>query len=369
MAAGVVSHHPSVECCDVDERAAVFQLPALRQTVAPDQVQPGSGLFDSDLGTSDLHASSLARPVNADLFPDLAAERAQLVHSRASRDRMIARLEAVDPDGAADEITKDYIEVTVAEALDDLRGPGAGDFFGRIDDEDGRWYVGRRHIEDDRHDPVVVDWRAPIAAPFYRATGIDPLGLEFRRRFTLDDGEIVAYLDEHLDDPDAGGSAAGIPDPVLAEIGAERSGEMREIVATIQGEQDVVIRSDIDQVLIVQGGPGTGKTAVALHRAAFLLFEHRARLARATASSWSVRTEHSSTTSPTCCRRSASAPSDRAPSTICASRGSRSPGPTTTSSPAGRGPPIGWSSSRTGRSPPSGRRSTTSSSRSGSATT
>ncbi len=193
---------------------------------------------------------------------------------------MIERLEAVDPQGAADEITKDYIEVTVAEALDDLRGPGAGDFFGRIDDDDDRWYVGRRHIEDDAHDPVVVDWRAPIAAPFYRATGVDPLGLVFRRRFTLDDGEIVAYLDEDLDDPDAGGAAAGIPDPVLAEIGAERSGEMREIVATIQGEQDVVIRSAMDQVLIVQGGPGTGKTAVALHRAAFLLFEHRARLAR-----------------------------------------------------------------------------------------
>ena len=78
---------------------------------------------------------------------------------------MIDRLEAVDPEGAADEITKDYIAVTVAEALDDLRGPGAGEFFGRIDDDDGRWYVGRRHIEDDAHDPVVVDWRALIAAP------------------------------------------------------------------------------------------------------------------------------------------------------------------------------------------------------------
>lgn len=198
---------------------------------------------------------------------------------------MIARLEAVDPAGAADEITKEYVEVTVADALDTLRSPGAGEFFGRIDgDADAaggdRWYIGRRHIEDDQHDPVVVDWRAPIAAPFYRATAIDPLGLVFRRRFTLDDGEMVAYLDEALDDPEAGGAAAGIPDPVLAEIGAERSGEMREIVATIQGEQDVVIRSDIDQVLIVQGGPGTGKTAVALHRAAYLLFEHRARLAR-----------------------------------------------------------------------------------------
>lgn len=221
-------------------------------------------------------ASSVGDPVTADLFPDLDAERARLAFARASRDRMIERLEAVDPEGAADEITKEYIEVTVADALEDLRSPGAGDFFGRIDE----WYIGRRHIEDDRHDPVVVDWRAPIAAPFYRATSVDPLGVDFRRRFTLDDGDIVAYLDEHLDDPDEGEVAGGIPDPVLAEIGAERSGEMREIVSTIQAEQDVVIRAPIDQVLVVQGGPGTGKTAVALHRAAYLLFEHRRRLAR-----------------------------------------------------------------------------------------
>jgi DNA helicase IV len=223
--------------------------------------------------------------VDAQLFPDLAAERAHLTFSRQSRDRMIERLSAVDPESAADEITKEYIEVTVADALEDLGGPGAGDFFGRIDCGDDRggveqWYVGRRHIENDNHDPVVVDWRAPIAAPFYRATAVDPLGVDFRRRFTLDEGELIAYLDEQLDDPDGSDVAGGIPDPVLAEIGAERSGEMREIVATIQGEQDVVIRSDIDQVLIVQGGPGTGKTAVALHRAAYLMFEHRGRLAR-----------------------------------------------------------------------------------------
>jgi DNA helicase IV len=220
--------------------------------------------------------ATVAGPVNPDLFADLPAERARLAFARASRDRMIERLEAVDPHGAADAITKEYIEVTVADALDDLRGPGSGDFFGRIDE----WYIGRRHIEDDRHDPVVVDWRAPIAAPFYRATSVDPLGVAFRRRFTLDDGDITAYLDEHLDDPDEGEVAGGIPDPVLAEIGAERSGEMREIVSTIQAEQDVVIRAPIDQVLVVQGGPGTGKTAVALHRAAYLLFEHRGRLAR-----------------------------------------------------------------------------------------
>ena len=221
-----------------------------------------------------------------DPFPELSLEQARLAYARACRDAMIDRLERVDPTSAADHITAEYVEMTVWEALDSLRSPGAGEFFGRIDEPSptgsgtDRWYIGRRHIEDDEHDPIVVDWRAPISAPFYRATAVDPLGVTFRRRFTLADGDLSAYLDEHLDDPDAANVAAGIPDPVLAEIGAARSGAMREIVATIQAEQDIVIRADIDQALIVQGGPGTGKTAVALHRAAYLLFEHRARLAR-----------------------------------------------------------------------------------------
>lgn len=218
------------------------------------------------------------------VFPELVDERARLAFARASRDAMIERLAAVDPTSSADEFTAEYVEVTVAEALESLRSPGAGEFFGRIDTSDHgpreQWYIGRRHIEDDAHEPVVVDWRAPIAAPFYRATAADPLGVDLRRRFTMVDGELTAYLDEHLDDPDAADVAGGIPDPVLAEIGATRTGAMREIVATIQAEQDLVIRSPIDQVLVVQGGPGTGKTAVALHRAAYLMFEHRRRLAR-----------------------------------------------------------------------------------------
>ena len=221
--------------------------------------------------------------IDAPLFPELEAEQAQLAYARACREAMIVRLRAVNPDTAADEITKQYVEMTVGDALEDLNQPGAGDFFGRIDEaapSTDQWYVGRRHIENDTHDPVIVDWRAPIAAPFYRATVHDPVGLRFRRRFTLADGEMVAYLDEHLDDPDATDIASGIPDPVLAEIGAARTGAMREIVATIQAEQDVVIRAPADGALIVQGGPGTGKTAVGLHRAAFLLFEHRRRLAR-----------------------------------------------------------------------------------------
>ena len=243
----------------------------------------------------DQKGSSVESPVSApdhapdhalDPFPELAVERDRLAFSRACRDAMIDRFSRVDPSASADELTKEYVEVTVAEALEDLRTPGAGEFFGRITEDApaGRprdtWYIGRRHIEDEVHEPVVVDWRAAIAAPFYRATGVDPLGLVHRRRFTLADGELQAYLDEHLDDPDAAEAATGVPDPVLAEIGAARTGAMREIVATIQAEQDVVIRAPIDQCLVVQGGPGTGKTAVGLHRAAYLLFEHRRRLVR-----------------------------------------------------------------------------------------
>jgi DNA helicase IV len=228
---------------------------------------------------------SVASPVTSDVapdpFPELTAERDYLRFSRASRDAMVERFEALDPDASADEITKEYIEVTVAEALEDLRTPGAGEFFGRITEENtDQWYIGRRHIEDELHEPVVVDWRAPIAAPFYRATHADAFGLAHRRRFTLADGDLTAYLDEQLDDPEHDSAGSGIPDPVLAEIGAARTGAMREIVATIQAEQDVVIRAPLEQVLVVQGGPGTGKTAVGLHRAAYLLFEHRRRLVR-----------------------------------------------------------------------------------------
>ncbi|MCP3991068.1 MAG: AAA family ATPase [Actinomycetia bacterium] len=151
--------------------------------------------------------------------------------------------------------------------------------FGRIDTDDrNRWYIGRRHVEDDKASPVVVDWRAPVSAAFYRATGIDPCGLVFRRRFVVEDRRIEALLDEDLTDPESG-SHGGLPDPLLAELGRSRHGQMSDIVATIAAEQDLIIRAPLDELLVVQGGPGTGKTAVGLHRAAFLLFEHRHALA------------------------------------------------------------------------------------------
>ena len=127
---------------------------------------------------------------------------------------------------------------------------------------------------------MVVDWRAGVATPFYRATLADPLGLHLRRRFVFTGRELSDVFEEDFDDPDSLAGSGGVPDPLLAELGRARTGQMRDIVATIQGEQDAIIRAPLETCLVVQGGPGTGKTAVGLHRAAFLLYEHRARLAR-----------------------------------------------------------------------------------------
>ena len=126
----------------------------------------------------------------------------------------------------------------------------------------------------------MVDWRAPVSVPFYRATVQDPFGLKRRRRFSIEGHHLLDILDEVFDDPDSmlSGMAGGIADPLLAELERARTGEMRDIVATIQAEQDVVVRAGLDVCLVVQGGPGTGKTAVGLHRAAYLMYEHREEL-------------------------------------------------------------------------------------------
>ncbi len=221
--------------------------------------------------------------------PLIASEQLVIDRAYACLDAMVLRARAareVTDRAVRDENTADariaqwHLRKREAEL-----SAGAGPLsFGRIDEEPVRpgvpadhWYVGRRHVEDANGDPVVVDWRAPVSAPFYRATSVDPCGLTGRRRFSLDDRTLVAVFDEDLTDPD-GESHGGLPDPLLAELERARSGQMRDIVATIAAEQDEIIRADLDELLIVQGGPGTGKTAVGLHRAAFLLFQHRHHL-------------------------------------------------------------------------------------------
>ncbi|MEH0634552.1 AAA family ATPase [Streptomyces bottropensis] len=158
--------------------------------------------------------------------------------------------------------------------LDYLHSPGAD----RAEGADGeRFYIGRRHVHDADGDPMVIDWRAPVSQPFYRASKTDPLDVALRRRFGYTGGDLTAYEDEHLSDP---AEAATTSKLLQREIERPRVGPMRDIVATIQPEQDEIVRSDLAGSLCVQGGPGTGKTAVGLHRVAYLLYAHRERLAR-----------------------------------------------------------------------------------------
>ncbi|MGY0024833.1 HelD family protein [Streptomyces sp. YJ-C3] len=158
--------------------------------------------------------------------------------------------------------------------LDYLRAPGV-DLAEGADGE--RFYIGRRHVHDADGDPMVIDWRAPVSQPFYRASKKDPLDVALRRRFGYTGGELTAYEDEHLSDP---AEAERTSKLLQQEIERPRVGPMRDIVATIQPEQDEIVRSGLAGSVCVQGGPGTGKTAVGLHRVAYLLYAHRERLAR-----------------------------------------------------------------------------------------
>ena len=207
--------------------------------------------------------------------------------------------------GAGDLVERDVVMGTALQRLDQLAIGDQSLFFGRIDylDKDegpgDTYHVGRLAVSDVELNPLVVDWRAPVAEAFYRATGVESLGLARRRHVAIRGREVLGVEDEYfanefgeLQLPDDGerdatdeglvdgGLALGGPGALLAALGRARTGRMGDIVATIQGEQDQIIRHPLPGVLLVQGGPGTGKTAVALHRAAYLLFTHRATLER-----------------------------------------------------------------------------------------
>ena len=222
--------------------------------------------------------------------PELAGERAHLQFATQClarmRDRTAAKVEREEV-LAANEADTEAVRWQLQRRLASLDDDSSVLCFGRIDRaEDGAdrrggvFYIGRRHVEDERGAPVVVDWRAGVATPFYRATLSDPMGLHRRRRFVFAGRELSDIFEEDFDDPDSLAGSGGVPDPLLAELGRARTGQMRDIVATIQHEQDVIIRAPLDRCIVVQGGPGTGKTAVGLHRAAFLLYEHRRVLGR-----------------------------------------------------------------------------------------
>ncbi|HVM09712.1 MAG TPA: ATP-binding domain-containing protein [Acidimicrobiales bacterium] len=212
---------------------------------------------------------------------ELESEQSHVDLAYQHLDRMKARAEQLLAAAPADP----DLEATLKRRIFQLTDNGRSLCFGRIDTSHGEtWHIGRRHVEDADSEPVVVEWRAPVAIPFYRATIEEPLGLEMRRQFVLDGRTILQMADDLFGDEAVARAGDGPQvrgrDALLAELDRARTGQMLDIVATIQAEQDVVIRAPIETLLCVQGGPGTGKTAIGLHRAAYLLYGNDA-LARA----------------------------------------------------------------------------------------
>lgn len=235
------------------------------------------------------------------VHPDLEAEQAYIDHAyrcleanRQAASRMGSMVEVGRGGTEQARFEREVIWETMANRLAQLDlGEHTALCFGRIDHEapedetDASYYIGRLAVSDERQEPVIVDWRAPVAEAFYRATGREPMGLVRRRHFATRGRTLLGIEDElfgaaidALDDPDPSRPSVTGYGSLLAALETNRTGKLGDIVATIQGEQDEIIRAPMPGVLVVQGGPGTGKTVVALHRAAYLLYTHRFPLER-----------------------------------------------------------------------------------------
>ena len=222
--------------------------------------------------------------------PEMDAEQAYVDHAYAclesARDRALELTAMVEVgQGGTNQarFEREAIWDSVATRLGRLDMGDAALIFGRIDQEaeagGGRFYIGRVGVWDVDQDPVVVDWRAPVAEAFYRATGPVPMGLERRRHLVSRGRVVVGIEDELFGDPerfrDGDGNRLKGEGALIAALETARTGRLGDIIGTIQAEQDDIIRAPLSGVHAVQGGPGTGKTVVALHRAAYLLYTHR----------------------------------------------------------------------------------------------
>lgn len=209
----------------------------------------------------------------AGLYAQLDTERtdARTRYTEALRDRGNT---LVDRDVAVHTLAREVRRLNVAEG---------GLCFGRLDAVTGeRSYIGRIGLfdQDNGYEPLLLDWRAPAARPFYVATGARPEGMRRRRQFFSRGREVVEFTDEILGRPGGHERGSRGDSALLAAVNAPRGRGMRDIVATIQSEQDEIIRLDHPGVLVIEGGPGTGKTVVALHRVAYLLYTQRERMQR-----------------------------------------------------------------------------------------
>src|SRR5579859_248887 len=211
--------------------------------------------------------------------PELAAEQAYVDHAYDQLDRMRSAV-ARTQEAMATEWAALNMEAWAKRRMRTFEDAERGLVFGRLtlDGTPRPLYVGRRWVHDDKHESLVVNWQAPAARPFYTATPETPHGVQQRRRFRAEGRKLLDISDESLDGSAVEG--AGVSDFLLEELDRRRDARMRDIVATIQSDQYRLITADPDGALVVQGGPGTGKTAVGLHRASWLLYTHRERLRR-----------------------------------------------------------------------------------------
>jgi len=211
--------------------------------------------------------------------PELAAEQAYVDDAYACLDRMRETLGRTQ-NAMATEWAALAMEAWAKRRARTFQDAERGLCFGRLslDGTPRPLYIGRRWVHDDRHEVLVVNWQAPAARPFYTATPSDPQRVTQRRRYRTEGRRIVDISDEALDG--TGVEGASVSDFLLEELERRREGRMRDIVATIQSDQYRLITAEPEGALVVQGGPGTGKTAVGLHRASWLLYTHREQLRR-----------------------------------------------------------------------------------------
>src|SRR3954468_18185822 len=208
---------------------------------------------------------------------ELEEEQGHLDLTYAAYDALVAALSVSRRDRQGDIFTEAVLEAMRLERLRAYTAASGPLYFGRVDREDGgTLYIGRHAVADADNKLLSINWRAPAAEPFYAATVEAPRGVRRRRRLDIEERQVLGFVDEQL----ATGGEEHLTEAIIEDVTRQRVGEMRQIISTITPEQYGLITQRVPGALVVQGGPGTGKTAVGLHRAAWLLYADPA-LARA----------------------------------------------------------------------------------------
>ena len=240
-----------------------------------DSAEAPSSTIERELAIEQAHVDLVYRHLN--LATESARKVAKEGRKRYTSDRQTWMREE---DGTA-LFERDAFAFQAARRLAVLDAEHEGLVFGRLDSSEGETnYIGRIGVRDEEYEPLVIDWRARAAEPFYRATATNPMGVARRRVLRCRNDKVVGIEDDLLDDRSRGELVVVGEGALMAALKRARGHRMRDIVATIQAEQDEAIRADHDGVTVIAGGPGTGKTVVALHRAAYLLYSNRRRYER-----------------------------------------------------------------------------------------